>query len=219
MSNKKNYSELAKLKRSHLAITNAEKDSRISDPLKQIGVSADVLGEGRNLHSNANDAYTEANAAIKKRSEAYEDFRTKSKATIKQFKIDRKKANIALLSDEVDRNKLELNKPVQQTRLKLFDMSKTFYTILSENPELLEALSKLGFTGEDIAARLEAVSEVEKAWANYMLEKGVSQNATNAKMKAIRKLSKWMTSFLAIAKEALKDEPQLVEALGIVVKN
>ncbi|MDA3823855.1 MAG: hypothetical protein PF450_14760, partial [Bacteroidales bacterium] len=111
------------------------------------------------------------------------------------------------------------NKPFQQNRLKQFEMSMTFYTGLNENPHLLEPLAKIGLQAEDVKARLEIISEIGVARAKYMLEKGLSQNATNAKKKAMAKLSKWMTQFFSICRNAFKEEPQLMEALGIVTKN
>jgi hypothetical protein len=52
-----------------------------------------------------------------------------------------------------------------------------------------------------------------------MLEKGISQNSTNVKKKAMSALTKWMTQFFSISRNAFKDEPQLLEALGLVFKN
>jgi hypothetical protein len=42
---------------------------------------------------------------------------------------------------------------------------------------------------EDVKARLEIVSEIGKARANYMLKKRISKNATIVKNKAIKTLS------------------------------
>ena len=219
MSHTKSFSELAKLEWYLLALNNAKTDPKMSDPLNQIGVSTEVLEEGSNLHTIANKAYSDSYAARKKRSEAYEIFSKKSEALDEHFMIDKKKANIALISDELAQKKLDLNRTFHKNRLKQFDITKTFYTVLSENPDLLEPLAKLGLQAEDVTARLEIVSEIGIAKANYMLEKGISQNATNVKNKAIKTLSKWMTQFFSISRNAFKQEPQLMEALGLVIKN
>ncbi|MEX2429370.1 MAG: hypothetical protein WD577_14070 [Bacteroidales bacterium] len=52
-----------------------------------------------------------------------------------------------------------------------------------------------------------------------MLEKGISQKATDAKNKAINTLSKWMTQFFSVSRNAFKEEPQMMEAFGFIVKN
>jgi hypothetical protein len=219
MTTTKSYSDLAKLDWYLNALRNAKTDPKMSESLQQIGVSAEVLEEGSNLHNIANKAYSDSYAARKKRSEAYEVFSEKSEALDEHFKIDIKKARIALISDELAQKKLELNRTFHKNRLKQFDISNTFYTALSKNPDLLEPLAKLGLQAEDVTARLEIVSEIGIAKADYMLEKGNSQNATNVKNKAMAKLSKWMTQFFSISKNAFKEEPQMLEALGIVIKN
>ncbi|MEX2429390.1 MAG: hypothetical protein WD577_14185 [Bacteroidales bacterium] len=94
--------------------------------------------------------------AKKKRSEAYAVYSKKSEVLIEQFMIDRKKAKIVFLSNEIEQSKLE---------------------------------------------------------------KGISQNATDTKNRAINTLSKWMTQFLSISRNAFKEEPQMMEAFGFIVKN
>jgi hypothetical protein len=219
MANTKSFTDLARLEWYLIALNNAKSDPNMSDPLNQIGFSAEVLEEGRTLHTLANKAYKDAYAAKKKRFEAYKAYSQKTESFIEQFMIDRKKAKIVFLTDELAQSRLELNRPIQQNRLKQLDMSLTFFTVLSENPDLLEPLSKLGFRAEDVTARLEIISEINTARENYMLEKGISQNATNVKNRAINTLTKWMTQFFSISRNAFKEEPQMMEAFGFVVKN
>ncbi len=84
-ANTKSLTDLAKLEWYLLALNNAKSDPNMSDPLHQIGVSAEVLEEGRNLHNLANKAYKDAYAAKKKRIEAYEFYSKKSESFIEQF--------------------------------------------------------------------------------------------------------------------------------------
>jgi hypothetical protein len=219
MANTKSFSDLARLEWYLIALNNAKSDPNMSDPLNQIGISAEVLEEGRTLHTLANKAFKDAYAAKKKRLEVYAVYSKKTEAFIEQFLVDRKKAKIVFLADQLAQSKLELNRPIQKNRLKQLDMAQTFFTVLSENPDLLEPLSKLGVRADDVAERLEIISEIKTAWENYMLEKGISQNATNVKNRAINTLTKWMTQFFSISRNAFKEEPQMMEAFGFVVKN
>ena len=143
MANTRSFSDLAKLEWYLLALNNAKSDPNMSDPLNQIGFSGEVLEEGRILYNLANKAYHDSYAAKKKRSAAYDVYSKKSEVLIEQFMIDRKKAKIVFLSDEMAQSKLELNRPFQKNRLKQFDMSKTFFTVLSDNPDLLEPLANI----------------------------------------------------------------------------
>jgi hypothetical protein len=46
-------------------------------------------------------------------------------------------------------------------------------------------------------------------------EKGEAQAATEARDKALDNLQEWMSDYIAVARIALEDEPQLMEMLGI----
>jgi hypothetical protein len=219
MTTTKSFSDLAKLEWYLIALNNAKSDPEMSDSLNQIGISEEVLEEGKTLHNLASKAYNDSYAAKKKRIAAYGVYSKKSEVLLEQFMIDRKKAKIVFLSDDLAQAKLELKRRYQKNRLRQFDMSKTFYTVLSENPDLLEPLAKLGIRAEDVTARLEVISEIEKARESYMLEKGISQNATNVKKKSMDALTKWMTQFFSISRNAFKEQPQMMEAFGFVVKN
>jgi len=50
-------------------------------------------------------------------------------------------------------------------------------------------------------------------------ELGESQDATQTKDKALAAISIWMRDFYDVAKIALDDSPQLLEVLGLSVKN
>ena len=94
-----------------------------------------MLEEGSELYDSAIKAYSDSKNATKRRIESRAILGLKVKEFDEQFMIDRKKANIVFLSDPFAQSKLELTKSVQLNRLELFDISKTFYIVLSENPE------------------------------------------------------------------------------------
>ncbi|NLT49572.1 MAG: hypothetical protein GXX85_01480, partial [Ignavibacteria bacterium] len=48
---------------------------------------------------------------------------------------------------------------------------------------------------------------------------GESEDATKEKDAAFAKMDKWMSDFYAVARIALEDKPQLLEALGKIVKS
>ena len=50
-------------------------------------------------------------------------------------------------------------------------------------------------------------------------EKGEAQAATKARDAAIDELQDWLSDYLAIAKVALEDNPQLLEGLGVLVRS
>jgi hypothetical protein len=60
---------------------------------------------------------------------------------------------------------------------------------------------------------------LEAARSFYLIEKGESQDSTKIKDAAFYKIDDWMSEFYAVAKIGLEDNPQLLEALGKIVRN
>lgn len=77
-------------------------------------------------------------------------------------------------------------------------------------------MGAFGIDEAKLTAGQAAVKEVETRLAAQLKEKGEAQAATEARDKALEDLLDWMSDFVAIAKIALEDEPQQLEALGIV---
>ena len=77
----------------------------------------------------------------------------------------------------------------------------------------------LNVTAEELADANTKVTELEQARSDFMKEKGQSQDATMNKDSAMEKLNDWMSAFYSVARIAFEKQPQLMEALGKVVKN
>jgi hypothetical protein len=65
---------------------------------------------------------------------------------------------------------------------------------------------------------LQDVEEVENLHIKQLSEKSAAQQATQKRDEAFDELCDWYSDFRGIARIALYDDPQLLEALGIVKK-
>lgn len=61
--------------------------------------------------------------------------------------------------------------------------------------------------------------QTQQAYADYIREKGESQQATQDKNKAFDAVTKWVSEFYAVAKIALEDQPQLLESVAKLVRS
>jgi hypothetical protein len=86
------------------------------------------------------------------------------------------------------------------------------------SPECLDELAGYGYTVEKLSKEFEAVKEVEQLHSKQLSEKGHAQQATLERDQAFDELAQWYSHFRAVARIALYDKPQLLEALGIVKK-
>jgi hypothetical protein len=102
--------------------------------------------------------------------------------------------------------------------VKWLETVRKFYTTSIADVEIQTKLSRLKITPDDLNAAKALIPEVETLRAAYLKEKGESQDATTLKDAAFAKLDAWMSEFYAVARIALEDNPQLLEALGLIVK-
>lgn len=89
-----------------------------------------------------------------------------------------------------------------------------FYTKAAEHSSLL---AQHGLTAEEMAQALAMVEAVTTARNQRLLRKGEAEEATRTRDLSIKALKAWMKDFRTYARLALKDSPQLMEALGMVV--
>lgn len=215
----KKRSFLATLEWTQTALNNAKTKPEINETLSNFGITADVLEEGTNLYNTAKTAYRNANEAKKKQISAADSFKRISKEVHRKFLVDLKTGRFMFMGDDKAQEILDLNTSVKQNRLEQFERAINFYNALSDNPELLKPLESYGITEEYVKERLALTAEAEEAKNVHVLMKGVSQNATTAKYNAFSDLRKWMSHFFNVSKVALEQKPQMMEALGLVVKN
>ena len=101
----------------------------------------------------------------------------------------------------------------------LIQRTEKFYNTLNIDKPLQAKVASLKITLKEIKNGLQAISELQSARNIYQTEIGESQEATKAKDQAIIDLENWIKDFKDIAQIALEDQPQLQEALGILVRS
>jgi len=90
-----------------------------------------------------------------------------------------------------------------------------FYRIAARHREVLGASGLSEAEVSQGTASIEAINTVRN---QRMRCKGDAEEATRLRNASMKDLKRWMSDFRAIARIALRDSPQLMEALGMVVK-
>ncbi|MDA3821372.1 MAG: hypothetical protein PF450_01985 [Bacteroidales bacterium] len=212
-------SEKTKLDKYNLSLTNATTDANIAKILSKVGLTAESLEEGIALLATTRKAYEISNSRKKKCTAANREF-YKQKETLN--KLYAKHRKIGKLVFEEDRNvyeRLGLSAKYKRGYVDWLELLKTFYNKVNADNSIKEKLVLLNITLEEIDTAIAAIAPIEKARADYMLEKGVSQNSTSAKNMAFASMDDWMDRFFELAKVAFRKQPQLMESFGIIVKN
>ncbi|PWJ40046.1 hypothetical protein [Sediminitomix flava] len=99
------------------------------------------------------------------------------------------------------------------------DYTENFYTTALEDANILARLARLKITTEELQETQAMIAAVRNSKLVHRNEIAESQEATRAKDKALAELDEWMRDFYDMAKIALEDSPQMMESLGVFVRN
>lgn len=219
MVSKKTLSEAESLEQWRVALENVEKQTKIAELMSELGYDTEIVAEGKALLAETRAVYDFNKTEDDETTEASQAFKVKRMALLTLYKDHRKKAKVIFRKDSIAQQRLGIDHYFSNAYVKQLEMTKKFYQMAGEDADILAKLRRLKINGNAIAAGVALVSGVETARAEYLREKGESQDATKSKDEAMAAMEDWMYEFFAVARIALKDSPQLLEALGKGVKS
>jgi len=219
MANTSKLTDAAALEQYRVALENATNQSEIATALAELGYDTAKIDEGKALLTTTRSVYDLKKTEDDETSVAYADFTTKKAELEDIYSLHRKKAKVVFRKDAITAEKLAITGSLPRAYVKWLETVKKFYTTAAADTAIQTKLATLKITVEDITAANTKVTELETARTEYLKEKGESQDATKAKDAAFATMDDWMSEFYAVAKIALEDNPQLLEALGKVIKS
>ena len=98
---------------------------------------------------------------------------------------------------------------------KMFEEVLAFYRSVLKEPELVSYLVQFNITPDTY---IQDIEEAKRLRSAVFIEKGEAEDATETRNKALIELEDICTEIKTVAKYALKDNPQLLEKLGIKVR-
>jgi len=212
-------SEAATLERYRVALENVEAQTEIATIMAEFGYDSALIEEGKNLFNKTRQAYDLNTQEDDETSEAYSIFSEKREQLAERYSLHRKKAKVIFKNDQQVLERLALTGSLPGAYVSWLETVKKFYKEVLKHEDLQTKLSRLKITAEELNATNTLIGELEAARADYLREKGESQDATTAKDTAFTELDDWMREFYAVARIALEDNIQLLEALGVIVRN
>lgn len=218
MATRPKNSEADTLELYRVALENAETQSEIATVMAELGYDSTVIGEGKALLTETRSVYDLNKTEDDETSAAYADFSSKKEQLENTFTLHRKKAKVIFRNDSLTADKLAISGAMPRTYIKWLEAAKKFYSVASTDTEIQSKLARLKISADDLTAANTAISDLESTRAEYLKEKGESQDATKAKDSAFAKMDDWMSEFYAVARIGLEDNPQLLEALGKIVR-
>jgi hypothetical protein len=200
------------------SILGVEKNPEIQERLSPFGYTPERMGEGKGLLNKVtllmttqveerSDQFIATGELDKCRTTAYSDYMITLKVTRVAFVGQ---PELLKRFNAIGRRNRSLSGWLRDARI--------FYANLLNSPDALAVMAGFGYSVEKLEKELQAVNTVEDLHSKQLSEKSGAQQATLERDEAFDELAKWYSSFRAIARIALYDKPQLLEALGISAK-
>ena len=219
MAGKKHLSEAETLEQYRVSFENVGNQSEIAAIMAEFGFDEALITAGKALYTKTRDAYNFNKKEDDETSETYINFTVAKENLSKIYTLHRKKAKVIFRNDPNILNKLALTGSLPTSYIKWLEVVKKFYSVAIGNTEIETKLLRLKVTSTDLTNAVAKIGELTSARAEYLKEKGESQDSTMSKDKAFREIDDWMSEFYAVAKIALEEKPQLLESLGKFVRN
>ncbi len=207
------------LERTRVGLTNAESHEKIKTLLAEYGMDRPKIVEGWAKYHKTKDSWSynqketaEAKIASGNYKKEYEEFEA-------MFKMHRDKTQTFFKKQLEMLIRLDVGGSFPTKYREFFDKTKHFYQMIKDNEEIQTKISVIKITPEVVDECLAKHQSLLTKRAEFEKESGESQEATKSKNAALIELKDWMEDFDNIAKVALYDEPQLLEALGIFVRS
>lgn len=124
-------------------------------------------------------------------------------------------ARLAFKQNRGLRKALGLDDAYPKRRAALVEQIANFYTLLLPHHEVVE---RYGLTRAEIEQAQAAMVAFVEAQQQQTQRKGEAQAATQQRNQALKNLQQWVRGYRAIVRVALAEEPQLLEALGVLVR-
>lgn len=199
-----------------LAIDNALTDAEIQAAMSEFGYDAARINAGKSLYDAAAQLHQKQKSEYGEQFAATQELQQKWDEATKTYMKQVKVARVALQSDYGAYLKLGLAGNRKRTLSGWLVQARQFYSNALADADVMAKLALFGMTQAKLEAAQTLVDAVEAANAAQKKEIGEAQQATADRDNALDSLEDWLGDFIAIARIALEEKPQLLEKMGVV---
>jgi hypothetical protein len=198
----------------HIAIEAVLADPSLASALAAHGYDRSRMLAGRALREQA-AAHARQQRARSGDQLAATDARNNARAQLHAvYRQHVATARVALRDDRGAALRLDLSAR-KHTQAGWLMQAEQFYTNALGDQAIVAALAAYGVTAEHLGEAQTQMAAVAAAQVTQQQRRALAQETTRARNAAFQQLNHWMRDFLAIARIALADKPQLLEQLGV----
>lgn len=206
------------LEKQRVLIFNSRKPE-IAPLLETLGVDSAYLDNGEALYNEVINLSENQKKEQQEESLAYDTFyEAKSDCEVK-YKRNRKIIKMASRSDNNLQNRIKMYVPKERAIEEWLKQTIEFYNLVLNESDFLNSLSRFGITKDKLTEDKQAIESLKSLRNEAMSEKGQSQEATRLRNTKMEELEDYCYELRTIATIALEEQSQLLEELGIIVRN
>ena len=217
MSKPKN-SIAKRLNAAQLAINNSLADAQIQNLVGAYGYSVEKLNAGKTLYTAAVDAVNRAQAAFGAQQQATAHVKSARKIARDAYQSLAHVARAVMKDNPGQLVTLGLDKPMSNTTAGFLSQALTCFDNALGVSEIQVVLKEYGYTEERLQNERTKITNYDQANQVQEAAKGAAQQAAVLQNAALHELDNWIACYLKIAKVALRQDKQLLEKIGIVVR-
>ncbi len=205
------------LARAQVAIDNTLNDPDVLSAVSLRGYDEPKMQAGKTLYNTALNLHMIQKKEYGEKLQATKNFHDILKE-INELYMEGVVTARVVFKEKLDKwQAIGLNGKRKKTYSGWVEQTQQFYINSLNDPEIMEGLLTKCYSKEMLEAEYQGVKNVIAANANKIKESGESQEATKVRDKAMDELNQWISDYKAIAKIALKKNPQWIEKLGLEV--
>jgi hypothetical protein len=202
-----------------LALHNALNDAALSVPLARYSYTAEKINAGLALCQAARQQQLDQLREYAEQYAATQAFEQAWKAADAGYMRLLKLGRILFKEQHAIYLKLGLVGDRKQSFSGWLTQARQFFQNVLEDAAVLAGYAAYNVPQAKIETALALVDAAEAAQRAQQRETGEAQEATQARDAALDAIDAWMSAFIAIARLALEDNPQLIEKLGILERS
>lgn len=205
-----------RLNQAQLAIAAGQKDADVAPLLAEFGYDTARLAAGKALYDSALALHQKQKMEYGEQFTATDAFNAALDNARASYMTFVKVARVAFKTDRGISGQLQLDGERKKSYAGLMSQMRQFYAAALANPAITTGLAGFGITKEKLIAGQALLAGVEASLSAQLKESGEAQEATEKRDAAMDALDDWMSDYIAIARIALEERPQLLEKLGII---
>lgn len=203
------------LRRAHVAIDNTMKVPAILERVADYGYSLEHMKAGMALYESAAAEVGARTIAAGVQSGARKNLRAAEKAAFEAYQKASEIARAIYRENQEQLITLGLNRRMPRVTSAFLTAAFQLFNNIAATPTLTE----FGYTPERLAVERAKIVAYQQAANEYQHAIGAAQLATQRQNEALRAMNRWTDQYLRIARAVLKEEGQLLEKIGLLVRS